>query len=172
MPSHRGADFPPWRWDIPERFNIAVACTDAHLGTPVAGRTAMLVDDATLGPRSLTFARLADRSARFAGLLAALGVGVGDRVLIRLPNGVEYPVAFLGALRRGAVAVPTSVLLTGDEVLHLARDSGAVALVTDRRATYLIALAAGMAIVAITLAVHHHDIEEAIRARAHPVARM
>jgi len=127
----RPAELPPWRWDIPERFNIAVACTDAHLETPVADRTAMLVDDATLGPRALTFALLADRSARFAGLLAALGVGAGDRVLIRLPNGIEYPVAFFGALRRGAVAVPTSTMLTSDEVLHLARDSGAVALVTD-----------------------------------------
>ena len=25
---------PPWVWDVPEFFNIAVACTDAHLGTP------------------------------------------------------------------------------------------------------------------------------------------
>ncbi len=134
MPSRPRAEFPPWRWEIPERFNIAVACTDAHLATPVAGRTAMLVDDATLGPRALTFAALADRSARFAGLLASLGVGPGDRVLIRLPNGIAYPVAFFGALRRGAVAVPTSTMLTSDEVLHLARDSGAVALVTERGA--------------------------------------
>jgi acyl-coenzyme A synthetase/AMP-(fatty) acid ligase len=131
VPSRRGADFPPWRWDVPERFNIAVACTDAHLGTPVAGRTAMLVDDAALGACQLTFAELADRSARFAALLAGLGVGPGERVLIRLPNAVTYPVAFFGALRRGAVAVPTSTLLTADEVVHLARDSGAAALVTD-----------------------------------------
>src|SRR4029453_9046696 len=41
--------FPPWVWDIPEHFNIAVACTDAHLGTPIATRTAVVVDrdDAT-----------------------------------------------------------------------------------------------------------------------------
>ena len=32
------ADFPPWVWDIPERFNIGVACTDAHLDRPVAER--------------------------------------------------------------------------------------------------------------------------------------
>ena len=36
--------FPPWRWDIPERFNIGVACTDAHLGTAVADRAAVIVD--------------------------------------------------------------------------------------------------------------------------------
>ena len=36
--------FPPWRWDIPEHFNIGVACTDAHLGTAVADRPAVIVD--------------------------------------------------------------------------------------------------------------------------------
>src|SRR5262249_25930066 len=36
--------FPPWVWRIPEHFNIGVACTDAHLGTPVAGRDAVVVD--------------------------------------------------------------------------------------------------------------------------------
>jgi acyl-coenzyme A synthetase/AMP-(fatty) acid ligase len=52
-------------------------------------------------------------------------------VLVRLPNCIEYPIAFLGTLKRGAIAVPTSILLTADEVLHLATDSGATAIVTD-----------------------------------------
>jgi acyl-coenzyme A synthetase/AMP-(fatty) acid ligase len=124
--------FPPWVWRIPERFNIAVACTDAHLGSPVAERVAVVVDDDAAGVGEMTFAALADRTSRFAACLAELDVGAGERVLIRLPNCLEYPVAFLGALKRGAVAVPASMLLTAEEVLHLARDSGARALVTDR----------------------------------------
>ena len=124
--------FPPWRWEIPERFNIGVACTDAHAGTPRAGRAAMVVHDATRGVRQRTYAELADDTSRFAEALHQLGVGVGERVLIRLPNCIEYPITFLGTLKRGAVAVPTSILLTADEVLYLASDSGAVALVTDR----------------------------------------
>ena len=82
--------------------------------------------------RQLTFAELAARTSRFAQLLRDLGVGAGDRVLIRLPNCLEYPTVFLGAMKRGAVPVPTSILLTAEEVLFLARDSGAGALVTDR----------------------------------------
>src|SRR5690242_4102181 len=35
-------------------------------------------------------------------------------------------------MKRGAIPVPTSTLLTEEEVLYLARDSGAVAVVTDR----------------------------------------
>ena len=124
--------FPPWRWDIPARFNIGVACTDAHLGTAVAGRPAVVVDRDGAGDEELTFAALAERTSRFAQLLRQLGCAAGDRVLIRLPNCVAYPTAFLGAIKRGAVPVPTSTLLTADEVRYLAVDSGAVVLVTDR----------------------------------------
>jgi acetyl-CoA synthetase len=123
---------PTWVWDIPEFFNIGVACTDAHLATPLADRVAVIVDDDTLGVRRLTFAELAARTSRFGQLLGDLGVGVGERVLIRLPNCIEYPTVFLGAMKRGAIPVPTSILLTAEEVLHLAQDSGATTLVTDR----------------------------------------
>ena len=81
--------FPPWSWSIPERFNIGVACTDAHLGTPVADRLAMLVDDATRGSRSMTYAALAERTSRFTGCLRTLGIAPGERLLVRLPNGLE-----------------------------------------------------------------------------------
>jgi acetyl-CoA synthetase len=125
------AQLPPWVWDIPDRFNIGVACTDAHAGTALASRPAVIVDDHRLGARALNFAELAAETSRFAQLLRELGVAAGERVLIRLPNCLEYPVAFLGAMKRGAIPVPTSVLLTAEEVVYLARDSGAVALVTD-----------------------------------------
>jgi acetyl-CoA synthetase len=123
--------FPPWQWRIPEHFNIGVACTDAHLGTPIAHRTAVIVDDTQSGIRQLTFAELAEQTNRFAQLLQNLGIEAGDRVLIRLPNCIEYPVVFLGAMKRGAIPVPTSILLTDEELLYLATDSGARALVTD-----------------------------------------
>ena len=124
-------DFPPWIWTIPEHLNIGVACTDAHLGTPVEERTAVVVDDDRTGVRQTTFAELARQTSRFAQLLRDLGVDAGERVLIRLPNCLEYPAVFLGAMKRGAIPVPTSVLLTGEEVVYLAADSGARVLVTD-----------------------------------------
>ena len=51
-----------------------------------------------------------------------------------LPNSIDYPTAFLGAMKRGAIAVPTSTLLTADEVRYLLEDSGAAALVIDAAA--------------------------------------
>lgn len=124
-------EFPPWVWNIPEHFNIAVACTDAHRGTPIAARVAMIVDDDVTGVRQATFAELAEQTSRFGQLLRDLGVHAGDRVLIRLPNCIEYPTVFLGAMKRGAIPVPTSTLLTAEEVLYVARDSGACVVVTD-----------------------------------------
>jgi acyl-coenzyme A synthetase/AMP-(fatty) acid ligase len=125
------APFPPWRWELPERFNIATACLDRHLGTPVAGELAMIVEDEAFGVAQISYGELADRTSRFAQLLRELGVGPGERVLIRLPNSLDYPTAFLGAMKRGAISVPTSTLLTAEEVGYLARDSGAAMLVTD-----------------------------------------
>jgi len=123
--------FPPWVWDIPGHFNIGVACTDAHLGTPIATRTAVVVDRDDAADE-VTYAGLAESTSRFAQLLRDLGCDAGDRVLIRLPNCLASPTAFLGALKRGAVPVPTSTMLTADEVRFLATDSGASVLITDR----------------------------------------
>ena len=123
--------FPEWRWDLPEFLNIGVACTDAHLGTSAQERVAMVVEDDAHGTSSITYRELAERTARFAQLLRTMGVAAGDRVLIRLPNSIDYPTAFFGTLKRGAIAVPTSTLLTAEEVRYLLQDSQAVAMVID-----------------------------------------
>lgn len=124
--------FPAWTWHLPEHFNIGVACTDAHLGTATEDHLAMIVEDDECGVSQATYKELAQRSSRFAQLLRTLGVEDGERVLIRLPNCLDYPTAFLGAMKRGAISVPTSTLLTAEEVAYLAKDSGASVLVTDQ----------------------------------------
>jgi acetyl-CoA synthetase len=126
--------FPEWQWNIPAHFNIGVACSDKHLGTPQADNIAMIVEDDVRGTSEITFSELAQKTDQFAQLLRNLGVKVGDRVLIRLPNSLDYPIAFLGAMKMGAIAVPTSTLLTAEEVAYLAKDSGAAVLVSDHTA--------------------------------------
>ncbi len=117
---------------VPGRFNIGVACTDAHLDTPTAGLTAMVVEDDARGTDEVSYAGLAAATAAFAGLLQGLGIAPGERVLVRLPNSIAYPTAFLGAMKAGCIAVPTSTLLVAEEVRYLAEDSGARVLVTHR----------------------------------------
>jgi long-chain acyl-CoA synthetase len=89
----------------------------------------------------ITYGRLWDRSARVAGGLAAAGVARGDRVAIRLGNGIDWVLAFFGAQLLGAVVVPVNTRFTEEEVAYVVQDSGAVytfapdAALPDGRAT-------------------------------------
>jgi len=79
--------------------------------------------------RRMTYAQLSSQADRFAVALQKLGVRKGDRVAIALPNIPQYPIAFYGALRAGAVVVPTNPLYTSHEMQHQLADSGAKVLV-------------------------------------------
>jgi long-chain acyl-CoA synthetase len=78
-----------------------------------------------LGDTELSYAELDQRSARLATLLAARGVGVGDRVGVMLPNVPEFPIAYYAVLRAGAIVVPMNVLLKRREIAFYLSDSGA-----------------------------------------------
>ncbi len=121
-----------WNWDLPEFCNIGVACTDSNVDAGKGDQVAMVVEDADIGTTEYTYAQLADQTSRFAQLLRKRGIEAGERVLIRLPNSLAYPTAFFGAMKRGAISVPTSTLLVADEVRYLAEDSGASVLVTAK----------------------------------------
>ena len=76
------------------------------------------------GPR-LSYSALWDRAARVAGGLRALGVERGDRVAIRLGNGVDWVLAFLGAVLADAIVVPVNTRFTDHEAEYVVTDSGA-----------------------------------------------
>lgn len=73
------------------------------------------------GAERWSYARLEAAVRGVAAGLLAEGLQPGDRVLMRLGNTVEFPLAFLGAIAAGIVPVPTSALLTVPEVTKLAR---------------------------------------------------
>jgi acetyl-CoA synthetase len=119
-----------FRWDLPERFNMGVACSDAQPSTATA-----LVEVTTGGAvREHTFGELAEQSNRLANGLAGIGVGAGDRVGIVLPQRVETGLAHLALAKLGAVAVPLSGLFGPDALRYRLGDSGARAVLTDARA--------------------------------------
>jgi long-chain acyl-CoA synthetase len=76
------------------------------------------------GPR-LSYRELWDRAARAAGGLRAAGVQRGDRVALRLGNGVDWVIAFFGTTLAGAVVVPVNTRLAEEEVAYVVSDSGA-----------------------------------------------
>ena len=72
------------------------------------------------GAERWSYGRL-ERAVRGAGSgFRALGLQPGDRILLRLGNTPEFPVAFLGAIAAGFVPVPTSSQLTGEEITKMA----------------------------------------------------
>ena len=83
---------------------------------------------------SRTFVELRDRATGFAGGLHDLGVRPGDAVAVMMGNRLEWLEVFFGLSALGAVCVPVNVLLTGPEIAHVCRDSGARYLVMDEGA--------------------------------------
>ncbi|MFF4568420.1 long-chain fatty acid--CoA ligase [Streptomyces sp. NPDC001410] len=77
-----------------------------------------------LGEQGLSYAELATLAGRTTALLAARGVGPGDRVGLMLPNLLEFPVLYYGVLGAGAVVVPMNPLLKPREIAHQVCDSG------------------------------------------------
>ena len=78
-----------------------------------------------LGEKELSYAELDQLSARLATLLEQKGVEPGDRVGVMLPNVPEFPVAYYGILRAGAIVVPMNVLLKRREIAFYLEDPGA-----------------------------------------------
>jgi fatty-acyl-CoA synthase len=98
---------------------------------------------ALVGPeRTLTYAELAERTARFAGALRRLGVSPGDRVAYLGVNAVEVFETFFATWLLGAVAVPLNYRLSGAEIRYMLGDSGAAVLVHSADTDELVASAA------------------------------
>jgi long-chain acyl-CoA synthetase len=69
-----------------------------------------------------TYGELARLAGRFAGLLAARGIGQGDRVLLWAENSAEWIAAFYGCMLRGALAVPLDAAGAADFAARVAAD--------------------------------------------------
>jgi long-chain acyl-CoA synthetase len=77
----------------------------------------------------ISYAQLSNLANRFAISLQRLGLQKGDRVALALPNIPQFPIAFYGALRAGAIVVPTNPLYTEREMYHQLVDAGAKVLI-------------------------------------------
>ena len=121
-----------FRWQIPARFNMAVAACDRHAAGPGGDRPALIQELASGEVRRYGFADLMRLSNRLANVLAAAGVGRGERVGVLLGGQcVEALLAHLAVYKLGAVAVPLFALFGPDALLFRLQDSGARALITD-----------------------------------------
>ena len=72
--------------------------------------------------RSLTYQDLNTATARFAGALLQAGIQPEQRVVLLLQDTIDFPIAFWGTMRAGAVPVPINTLLTPDTVGYILAD--------------------------------------------------
>ncbi|MBI2964161.1 MAG: AMP-binding protein [Deltaproteobacteria bacterium] len=80
----------------------------------------------------VTFAEVNRIVNRVAHGLAALGVRKGDRVLLMLPNCLEYLYVWWAANKLGAIEVPVNNAYKGYFLEHVANNSGAKVMVVDQ----------------------------------------
>jgi propionyl-CoA synthetase len=98
------ASGPYGRWFAGARLNTAYNCLDRHVAAGRGEQAALIWDSAMEGRvETFTYRALTGRVARFAGALAARGVGRGDRVVIYMPMVPEAVVAMLACARLGAI---------------------------------------------------------------------
>jgi len=95
---------PLYRWFPDGVLNTCHNALDRHVAAGRGGQTALVYDSPVTGSKATyTYAELTDLVARFAGVLAGLGVVKGDRVVIYLPMVPQAVVAMLACARLGAV---------------------------------------------------------------------
>jgi len=86
-----------------------------------------------------TYGELDRAASTFAAGLRELGVGRGDRVALLLDNVVEYPIAYYGILKAGAVVVPQSPETRGGALAYALGHCGARAVVLEGRSSKVLA---------------------------------
>ena len=111
---------------IPPDFNAAHDLIDRNLRAGRAGKLAY-IDDAG----RYTYGDLADRVDRFSAALRRLGLHQEQRILLCLQDTIDFPTAFLGAIKAGVVPVAVNTLLKAPDYAYMLHDSRAIALVVS-----------------------------------------
>jgi acetyl-CoA synthetase len=110
-------------WPELEEFNWALDYFD-RMASGNHNTALFVVDESGAGVK-VSFSEMAERSNRVANLLRRRGVQRGDRVLVMLGNEVALWEILLACFKTGAVVVPCTMLLTGED-LRDRIDRGAV----------------------------------------------
>tara|TARA_Y100001936_G_scaffold101722_1_gene100068 strand:- start:15479 stop:17053 length:1575 start_codon:yes stop_codon:yes gene_type:complete len=111
--------------EIPDRLNITGETLDKQLASGNGDNVAFVYDGG-----SISYQNLNNKVCGLSQGLKSLGIGIGDHVLIRLPNCPEFVVSFLALVKIGAIPVLQNSLLGASEVAYVRQHSDAVAAIT------------------------------------------
>ena len=132
LPAARDYDalYRSFRWQVPARYNIGVDVCDRWAARE-PGRTAIFNLGADGAAEEIGYGTLRERSNRLANVLAARGIGRGDRVAILLPQSPAVAVSHIAIYKLGAVALPLAMLFGVEAIAYRLADSDARALITN-----------------------------------------
>ncbi|HSA68303.1 MAG TPA: AMP-binding protein [Burkholderiales bacterium] len=112
MPDRYDELYRSFRWDVPERYNMARACCGQWAGD--RARFALYWEDESGATAAYSFWDIQQAANRLSNALAALGVKRGERVAIILPQRPETAIAYVAVFQMGAIALPLSHLFGPD----------------------------------------------------------
>ena len=123
--------FVPWPDELAAQYRQRGLWQGLTIGEMVE-RTARRLPDkvaVVLGDRRVRYAELVDASRRLAIGFVRAGIGRGDRVVMQLPNTIDFVLTYLALNWIGAVPVMALRAHRHSEVRHFIRASGAAAYV-------------------------------------------
>ena len=145
--------FATFQWPVLERFNWAIDYFDGIARDNPA--PALHIVEESGSQARLSYAELSARSSQVANFLIGLGARRGDRILLMLGNEVPLWETMLAAIKLGAVVIPATTLLSGDDladrlqrgqVRHIVTNAGGLAKFRELPASAL----AGIRLIAVS----------------------
>jgi benzoate-CoA ligase len=112
------------RVELPDIYNAATTFVDENIRQGRGGKVAIYYQD-----QKITYQEVFDNVNRTGNALQDLGVEIENRVLVILPDSPEFAYSFFGAIKIGAVAVPTNPWMFAKDYEYLINDSRARAII-------------------------------------------
>ena len=114
-------------FNIPDRYNAAADLVDRHVVEGRGEKVALICED-----RRLTYRDVQALVNRVGNALRGSGVGMEQRVMLLLPDILEFIAAFFGAAKIGAVPIPANTLLKAPDYEYMLNDSRAKVLIAHQ----------------------------------------
>src|SRR5215475_15049551 len=110
--------------ELPGTYNATTTFVDDNIAQGRGERTAIYYQD-----QKLTYQEVFEKVNRTGNALKELGVEIENRVLLALPDSPEFAFGFFGAIKIGAVPIPTNPWMAAKDYDYLLNDSRARAII-------------------------------------------
>jgi benzoate-CoA ligase family protein len=112
--------------DLPDIYNAATTFVDNNIAQGHSQRIAIYYQD-----QKITYQEVFEKVNRTGNALRDLGIEIENRVLLVLPDSPEFAFSFFGAIKIGAVPIPTNPWMAAKDYEYLLNDSRAQAIILD-----------------------------------------